>query len=139
MRRHPDASDLFLSQPRCIGCRGTSHLLRMVADLAFAKETIMKKMFLAVAVAGLFTISGVASASDRGLSTAWPGVSSSMARLVKSTTLKSIAASIVTIVPGLSDRRVERPLFSLDGILSGEDGKPAEGNACPWCPDPPCS
>ena len=97
----------------------------------------MKKLFLVVAVAGLFTASGFASASDRGLSSAWPGVSNSMTRLVKSSTLKAISASIAAIVPGLSDSRVDRPVFQLDGLLSG-DGKVREGTACPVCPDPPC-
>jgi hypothetical protein len=111
----------------------------MVADLAIPREAIMNKLFAVMAVAGLCAASGFASASDKGLAAAWPGVSSSMARLVKASTWKSIAASIAPVVPGLSERRVEQSSFALDALFQPEGaGKVAEGTACPWCPDPPC-
>ena len=98
----------------------------------------MKKLFLVVAVAGLCTASGFVSASEKSLSAAWPSVSNSMTRLMKSTTIKAISASLATILPGLSDRRVDQPAFSLDAVLSGEYGGAAQGSACPVCPEPPC-
>ena len=83
----------------------------------------MRKLFLVVAVAGLCTTSGFVSASEKSLSAAWPSVSNSMTRLMKSTTIKAISASLASVLPGLSDRRVDQPVFSLEAILSGENGK----------------
>ena len=101
----------------------------------------MKKLYLAVAAAGLCALSTTALASDKASATAWSGIADSIARIVKGPNVRSALTSVSGSVSALAsvltgDSERTRPGAHDPQQRYGEAQQTAA--ACPWCPDPPC-
>ena len=94
----------------------------------------MKKLFLVCAVAGVCSVSTIASGSDRAVVTAWTGISNSIARIASSATMQDIASMVKSapVFASNSDRQASKST-----VLLPDSGTKSD-QACPVCPEPPC-